>query len=147
MKALLWIVGTLVLAMTVLTIVVGARTFEGTVVDKPYETGLAYDAERRNHAELGWTATLSRVEYRVGGNDILVEAFDRDRRPLAGAEVTVRVSRPSTSAYDRSYKARPLGDGAYVATADLPLRGAWDIDISVSAAGRSSSFAETVHAQ
>jgi len=147
MKALIGIVGFVVLALTAVTIIVGTRTFEGTVVDKPYEAGLAWDAERRNRAELGWSASLAREVYAVGEDEILVEAFDRDHRPLTGAAVTIGVSRPSTNAYDKSYPAVARKEGGYLAKASLPLQGAWDIAIGIAVGGKSTSFTETVRAR
>jgi nitrogen fixation protein FixH len=147
MKFYVVIVGIIVVAMTVATIVVGAWSFDGTVVDKPYEAGLAFDAERQNHLALGWSVALSREEFSVGPNQLVVQALDRDHRPLAGASVTVTVSRPSTNSYDKSYQALPQQAGDYLAMASLPLPGTWDIGIDVSVGDKRTSFAETIYAQ
>ncbi len=91
----------LALAATIGTIVVGSRSFEGTVVDKPYETGLAWDEERRNQESLGWSVVLQKATYKTGKNDLIVMVHDKNGVPLSDAVVSVVVSRPSTRAFDR----------------------------------------------
>jgi nitrogen fixation protein FixH len=147
MKALVWIVGIVVVAMTIATIVIGTRTFEGTVVDKPYEAGLAWDADNANRAALGWSVSLDRAEYSVGDNEILVRVLGRDGKPLTGAAVEARLSRPSTSAYDKAYEALPRQEGGYAVKLALPLPGAWDLAITVSLGKEATSFAEKISAK
>ncbi len=91
----------LALAATIGTIVVGSRSFEGIVVDNPYETGLAWDRERRNQEDLGWSVALQEAAYKTGKNDLIVMVRDKNGVPLSDAVVSVVVSRPSTRAFDR----------------------------------------------
>ncbi|MEI6385966.1 MAG: FixH family protein [Spirochaetota bacterium] len=147
MKALPWIIAFIVVAMTVATIVIGTNTFEGTVVDKPYEAGLAWEAEQANRQALGWSVALSGGVYKVGEDELWIEAQGQDGKPLPGAEVSVKVSRPSTSAHDRNYKAGLQSDGRYLARVSLPLRGKWDIVMTVSTKSGSSSYTQTLSAK
>ncbi len=144
MKALVWIVGIVVLALTIVTIIIGTRTFEGTVVDKPYEAGLAWDAERANRAALGWSVSLVRDRFPVGTAALLVAALDRRGSPLAGAEVGVALTRPSTRAYDRRAAAVAQPTGLYLAELDLPLAGAWQVTISVRSGQDRSDYVQTI---
>jgi len=38
----------------VTTVIVGSRSFEGIVVDKPYERGLSWDREQKERIESAW---------------------------------------------------------------------------------------------
>ncbi|MFZ4618614.1 MAG: FixH family protein [Rectinemataceae bacterium] len=147
MKALPFIIAFIVVAMTVATIVIGTNTFEGTVVDKPYEAGLAWEADQANRQALGWSVALSGGPFKVGEDELWIEALGRDGKPLSAAEVSVKVSRPSTSAHDRSYKAELQGDGRYLSRVSLPLQGNWDIVTTVSTKSGSSSYTQTLRAE
>src|SRR5512147_1628402 len=93
--AILVTVCILALAATIGTIVVGTRSFEGIVVDKPYETGLAWDETERQKAKLGWKIALVGARFRTGENELIIDAFDKNGRPLTNAAVSATVSRPS----------------------------------------------------
>jgi len=53
MRTAIILICILALAATLGTVVVGMRTFDGLVVDKPYETGLAWDEIQRQKAMPG----------------------------------------------------------------------------------------------
>jgi nitrogen fixation protein FixH len=116
-------------------------------VDKPYEAGLAWDQGRRDLAELGWRVRLEPAAYRVGDNELRLFLSDRNGAPLGGALVSLNLKRPSTTAYDRSYRASEGEAGSYAAGASLPLPGAWDLLIEVSQGGRSAILAERIEAE
>lgn len=134
----------LALAATIGTIIVGARSFEGIVVDKPYETGLAWDEIRQNKERLGWSAALQAATYRTGKNDLAVMVRDKNGVPLSQADVSLVVSRPSTRDFDRTYSTVARPDGSYGAEIDLPLFGNWDVIISVSRKNEHVSFNKIV---
>jgi nitrogen fixation protein FixH len=136
----------LALAATIGTIVVGARSFEGIVVDKPYETGLAWDAARQNKERLGWSTALQDAKYRTGKNDFAVMVRDRNGVPLSHADVSAVVSRPSTRAFDRTYPLVARPDGRYGAEIDLPLYGNWDVIITVSWKNERAGFNKLIYA-
>ncbi len=71
----------------------------------------------------------------------------RDRRPLLGAEVTVTLSRPSTSAYDRSYPASPRPEGGYLAKVDLPLPGPWKVGTRITHGKEATTFVDRINAR
>jgi nitrogen fixation protein FixH len=147
MKALPLIIAFIVVAMTVATIVLGNNTFEGTVVDKPYEAGLAWESDQANRQALGWSVLLSGAAYKVGEEELWIEALGRDGKPLSDAEVSVKVSRPSTTAHDKTYKAELQSDGRYLSRVSLPLRGNWDIVTTVSTKSGSSSYTQILRAE
>lgn len=146
MKPLLIIVSLIGLCAVIGAIVVGTRTFDGTVVDKPYERGLAYDAAHHAKEASGWNAEIRNKGLITGKNDILISVLDRNGRPVADAEVSVIVSRPSTPSYDKTYKAA-AEKGLFRITADLPLYGYWDAKIQVSDKAKTVTFERTLFAE
>jgi len=147
MRTLIILVCILAVAATIGTIVIGRYSFEGIVVDKPYETGLAWDAIRQNRENLAWTTAVQRATFKTGGNDLIVTVLGRDGLPLANARVRVKVSRPSTQAYDRTYQTIQRSDGNYQGSIDLPLYGNWDLIIDVSRNADRASFKKSIFAE
>jgi nitrogen fixation protein FixH len=140
------IVCSLALAATIATIVIGIRTFEGTVVEKPYETGLQWDEIQKQRAQLGWNVTIGEGTFKTGKNELYVSVFDRDNRSVRNAELSILISRPSTRAYDRNYRAVSQGEGLYYASVDLPHMGAWDVTVNVNIGSNNCSFHKSIYA-
>ncbi|MGE5808831.1 MAG: FixH family protein [Nitrospirota bacterium] len=137
----------LALAATIGTIIVGTRSFEGIVVDKPYETGLAWDETERQKAKLGWKVDVEGTRFRTGENELIIDAVDRRGKPLEDAVVTATVSRPSTRDLDKTYAAVRQKSGRYRALVVFPLYGAWDITIDVSRDNDRGVYRNTVYAE
>ena len=131
MRTTIIIVCILAFTATIGTIIVGTSSFEGIVVEKPYEAGLAWDAMNKRKAQLGWTVSLGKAPFRTGRNELQVAVFDRNNTLLADADVIVTLSRPSTRAYDKQYRTVRQTDGSYQAAVDIPLYGNWDVHIDV----------------
>jgi nitrogen fixation protein FixH len=136
----------LALAATIGTIFVGSRSFEGIVVDNPYETGLAWDRERRNQEDLGWSVGLQETTYKTGKNDLIIMVRDKNALPLSDAVVSVVVSRPSTRAFDRTYRTVVQPNGRYRTEIDLPFYGNWGVVIDVSRKKERTSFSKIISA-
>ena len=131
MRRFILIVAIAVVAATIGTIYVGSRTFDGVVEDRPYETGLAWDAIEKEQARLGWHVAVEQPALRQGYNEVVLRLTDRKGAPLSDATIDVTLSRPSTRKYDSSSTARPLGGGRYRVSIDVPLIGAWDLRVAV----------------
>lgn len=136
----------LALGATIGTIVVGSRSFEGIVVDKPYEAGLAWDQERRNQESLGWSVGLQETTFKTGKNDLVVIVRDKNGAPFSDALVSVAVSRPSTRSFDRTYRAVAQPNGQYRTEIDLPLYGNWGVLVDVSRKKEHTSFNKMISA-
>jgi nitrogen fixation protein FixH len=143
MRALIITVCILVLLLTVGTIVIGSRSFDGVVVEKPYETGLAWDKAEQQREKLGWNVSLDSPSFRTGRNDLVIMVADRDRRIIGDARVDLKVTRPSTTSFDRSYAAEPQADGRYRASVELAQPGNWDVIVRVQRGAAISDY--TVH--
>jgi len=144
MRILIILVCVIALTATIAAIIVGSRSFEGLVVDKPYETGMAWDETRQKQANLGWTVSVQGAPFKTGMNDLIVKILSKDGSPLADAAISVTVSRPSTRAYDKTYQTVHLADGRYRASIDLLLYGNWDVTVHASRNNDRSSFKETI---
>src|SRR5512134_959789 len=145
--AILVTVCILALAATIGTIIVGTKSFEGIVVDKPYETGLAWDETERQKAKLGWKVAVERTRFRTGENELIIDAVDKDGRPLTNAAVSATVSRPSTRDFDRTYAAVRRQNGRYRASVAFPLYGTWDVTIAISRNGEHGAYRSAVYAE
>jgi nitrogen fixation protein FixH len=147
MRTLIILVSILAIAATIGMVVVGRYSFEGIVVDKPYETGLAWDAIQQNRENLAWKAAVQQRTFQSGRNDLIVTVLGKDGLPLVSALVRVNVSRPSTRAFDKTFPTVQQADGSYHGTIDLPLYGSWDLDIDVSLNADRTSFKRTIFAE
>jgi nitrogen fixation protein FixH len=124
------------LGTVVATIWIGSGVREEQVVEKPYETGLRYDADRAARASLGWTARVddARVDdarLAVGPSVVRFTIWDGAGAPLDGAEVMVAATRPETSRDRVTAAARGLGGGRYEATVAFAGAGPWEIALAV----------------
>jgi nitrogen fixation protein FixH len=147
MKLLLILISIIGLGAVVGAVVVGTRSFDGTVADKPYEQGLAYDAAYHAKVESGWNVEIMKQEFITGSNDIMISVTDRNNKPVTDAEISVSISRPSSSAYDRTYKAVAAEKGMFRIAAELPLYGYWTAKIQVAKENRSVIFEKTLFAE
>jgi len=145
-KKLLVLVNLIGMAAVIGAIVVGKYTFDGTVVDNPYEQGLLWDNEQKARESSGWNIDIQPPSPTVGRNELHIHVRDRTGKSLA-AEVMLTVCRPSSKRYDRQYTALLTEKGSYAVQVDLPLYGYWDLDIGVTAENKTVLFHRTVFAE
>lgn len=131
MKAILVFVTLVGLVAVVGAVVVGSLVFDGTVVDHPYERGIAWDDDRARHEASGITTVLATASFREGENDLVLRAWDRSGTPLEDERLSLRIGRTSTGAHDRTYTASRREDGTYGASVELPLKGRWAVTVLV----------------
>jgi nitrogen fixation protein FixH len=111
---------------------VGATTWTGLESKHYYIKGLDYNdtlkAEERQKA-LGWTAALSVDRKSENGVRLDFSLLDRRSLAIAGADVSVRLFRPTSEGHDVDIRMKDYGRGHYVADVQLPLRGQWDVRV------------------
>jgi nitrogen fixation protein FixH len=146
MKTILIIVSIIGLSAVVGAIIVGSKTFDDIVVERPYEKGLAYDSIRKERAASGWNVEMASPSPRAGKSEIAFSVTGRDGRPLADATVSLFISRPSSPAYDRSYRTTRTDEGLFRTEIELPLYGYWDVKVLVASEGKNISFEKTFFA-
>lgn len=147
MRILIIVIIITALAATIGAIVVGRQSFEGLVVEKPYETGLTWDETRQKQASLGWTVSVQGAPFKTGKNELIVNILDKNGSQISDAVITVTVSRPSTRAYDKTYRTVRQADDRYHAFIGLQLYGNWDLIIDVSHNNDHSIFREAIFAE
>ena len=146
MRILIVLVCIVAIGATAATIIIGGRSFEGLVVEKPYDVGLAWDKTRQQKVELGWNVSTSKSSFAVGANDLRISVSDKTGKQLANAELNVKISRPATTAYDRTYQANRQTDGSYLASITLPLQGNWEATITVACGNSKASYSTKIYA-
>ena len=131
MKLVLLLAVATVLALIAATVVVGSKVREETVVEHPYEEGLHHDADRASRAALGLAVAVEDDGPAAGKAPLAFRLTDRQGRAVAGAKVTVEVSRPDTSHGELRAEARETAPGRYAADVAFPAAGAWDVRFDV----------------
>ena len=132
MKTLIGIIVAAGIMAVVGAVVVGVRSFDGTVTEKPYEEGLVWDETQKKIAELGWRAEIKGSGFRTGDNDLIFSVLDKRGSPLdLDQSISVHLSRPSNASYDMVFDAREDGEGLYRVSVRFPLYGYWDVKLNI----------------
>jgi len=147
MKTLIIIVSVIAFSAVIATIIIGNETFDGIVVEKPYEQGLIWDKIQDRKIESGWKAVINNRTIKTGNAEISISVFDKSGKPLSDSSVSLVVSRPATTAYDRNYETVRQSDNSYAAKVFFPLFGYWDLKIKVAKKGESIIFEKRIFAE
>jgi nitrogen fixation protein FixH len=83
---------------------------------------------------LGWNITLQTPETITQGKpaNYSVNIVDRIGNPLKEATVTLHAYRPSDATADMSTELERIAEGVFQSKLQLPLKGIWDINITVA---------------
>jgi nitrogen fixation protein FixH len=127
----------LVVAVNAVMVAAAFGTWSGLAVQKPYERGLDYNralAAAERQEALGWTVE-ARLEASPTGSLVVVEAVDREHRPMNFLVMEIELERP-LGAPDRHKAALSrAADGRYVAALPLLAPGQWQARIAASRGG------------
>lgn len=135
------------LGTVVATLLIGSSRFEQTVVREPYETGLRWDAERKERERSGWQVSIAKKQVPTGRQALDIAVNDRSARPLEPAQVEVRFLRPFSGIGDRTFRAERLPSGTFRIAVTIPERGRWDLQIMVSRGDRRIIFEDAIYAE
>ncbi len=138
-----WVLGWLSLLITVVGvniafIVTAFNTSPGLVDKDYYEKGRYHDNNYQKKLEarnrLGWNISLQTPKTIVLGQpgNFSVNVSDRVGNPLKGATVTLQAYRPSDANMDMATELEPIADGVFQNKIQLPLKGIWDLNITVT---------------
>lgn len=144
MKLLIIAVSVLVVLITIATIMTGSSVFDGIVVEKPYEAGLAWDKTQEQKTRLGWTLSMKNGTYHTGRNVLVFSIQDGNGRQLQDVQPVVRISRRETARYDKSNRTVRRRDGSFSADIELPVPGKWEISVSVNKGTDSTELVRTI---
>jgi nitrogen fixation protein FixH len=145
MKFTILIVSVLALSAVVGAIVVGNMSFEGIVVDDPYETGLIWDEIQNDRESSGIVIRLQSSHFNKGKNRIRL--LLEKSKPVDIDSIVLKISRPTTVALDRQVAISSLSGNEYQADVDLPLIGNWDLIVQVTINGKRILFSNRIYAQ
>jgi nitrogen fixation protein FixH len=140
MKALILIVCLLGLGAIVGAVVVGTRSFDGTVVEHPYEHGLAWDRDQGRRRDSGLEVRVLNTAFRTGSNLAAFTISGVGADGIGDRDVTVRVRRPASAEHERTTPARKQSDGSWAAEALLPVAGRWELAVLVERPGGRIDF-------
>jgi nitrogen fixation protein FixH len=138
-----WVLGWLGILITVVSvniafIVTAINTNPGLVDEGYYEKGRDHEKNFQKKMEarsrLGWNVTLQTPETITLGKPgtYSVNIVDRIGNPLKDAKVTIHAYRPSDASADLNAELEPIADGVFQSKLQLPLKGIWDINITVA---------------
>jgi nitrogen fixation protein FixH len=138
-----WVLGwlgllTTVVGVNVAFIVTAFNTSPGLVEEDYYEQGRYHDTNYQKKMaarnRLGWEIRLQtpdKILLGQGANySIIVQ--DRNGNPLKDARVTLHAYRPSDATADMTMELERIANGVFQSKLALPLKGLWDLNISVS---------------
>ena len=124
MKTLLFIVILIGLGAVMGSIMIGSMTFEGTVTDHPYETGLRWDEimNIRNSVRI----KIFNDRFFVGDNNIQFSIIPEDRRDHE-FNISLLLTRPGDNRHDQEFLPVRIKDHQFAAKISIPLYGYWDL--------------------
>jgi nitrogen fixation protein FixH len=112
-------------------------TMPGLETEKPYQAGVAYNAEvdaARAQAARRWNVASHVSRDAQGRASVTVTARDADGAPISGLAVAVRLLRPADQRGDRTVELSEREPGTYRGeTADMAA-GAWGVEIDAARA-------------
>lgn len=137
-----WVLGWLgilitVIAINIAFIVTAFNTSPGLVDEGYYEKGRDHEKHFQQKMEsrnrLGWNISLQTPETISLGvpANYSVTITDRIGNPLRDATVTLHAYRPSDAGADLTTELQMVADGVFQHKLPLPLKGVWDINITV----------------
>ncbi len=139
-----------VLTMVLGTLVwIAEQNFPGTVTDKPYERGLAYNRTLQAAAAeqaMGWHGKVT-LQPVADGYRVRYELHGADGLPLPAATVQCWLYRPSNSKLDQKFALTVQPDGSYAAPVTLPAKGVWEIRLAANAGGHDFQQSERIVVQ
>jgi nitrogen fixation protein FixH len=99
---------------------------------------------QRKKVSLGWSVDIKKRRFTTGNNDITISVMNKLKEPLKNTNISLMISRPSTTVYDSDVQAVKLKEGFYRANIDFPLFGYWDIAIEVRQERESLPFKKRI---
>jgi len=144
MKVFIIIIAIIGLAAVAGPIIVGIKSFDGTVTDNSYEEGLRWDEVRNSKNESGWKVEILEKELSIGENELNISVIGKKGDPLLSSSLSLKISRPATTAYDRYINSDQYGERVFRSQVNFPLFGYWDVEVNVTKGDETHLFKKRV---
>jgi nitrogen fixation protein FixH len=125
----------IVIGVNGVMIALAIGTMPGLENEKPYQAGVAYNAEigaARAQDARRWIVASHVSRDAQGRATASVTARDADAIPMTGLAVTVRLLRPADQRGDRTIALGERRPGTYEGEATGVAAGAWDVEIEAA---------------
>lgn len=148
-----WVIGWIAMVAVVLVanitmVLLAVNTNPGLVVKDYYERGRHFERTRseRQTIDAGWEGKLDVPEQAVAGRPATYRfaGVDRQGLPLRAEAVILFAYRPSDARADFSTPMVLEAPGRYRAEVAFPLKGVWDLLVSVRHQGKEHNLARRV---
>jgi nitrogen fixation protein FixH len=136
LAALLAFLG-IVIGVNGVMIALAIGTMPGLEDEKPYQAGVAYNAEieaARAQAGRHWTVASHITRDALGRATVRITARDAKGAPVSGLTVALRLLRPTDQRSDHTIALGEREPGAYEGAATGIAAGAWDVEIEAARA-------------
>lgn len=122
-----------IFAVNFFYIYISQKTWRGVVTKDSYQKGLNYNdtlKQVENQKNLGWKVNISYQPQEDGGH-ITVALLDDKSTPITDAKVYASFKRPIQEGSDFVQEI-PLQNGAYQTDVEFPVKGQWDVEITIT---------------
>lgn len=127
----------MVIGVNGVMIALAIGTMPGLESEKPYQAGVAYNAEieaARAQAARRWNVASHVGRDAQGRATVSVKARDAKGAPISGLAVAVRLLRPADQRGDRTLELGEREPGTYLGEAANMAAGAWEVEIEAARA-------------
>lgn len=119
-----------VLVANIILVYIALSSWTGLETKNHYVKGLNYNEALQGAAQqeaLGWDSQI-RLELSDKSNGaVTVKLTEKDSSPLTGANVTLKVIRPTHHGHDQTLNMAEIAPGNYQVKVTFPLEGNWDL--------------------
>ena len=119
----------------ILFVTLALRTHTGVVTEQAYEKGLAHNAtlaKAQAMQALGWRVNITADTAGV----LTIVIADKQGLPIIADSVMVGLTRQVTAGHDFTVRADMTAAGSYSAHPSYPLKGAWNVRVTVTQADK-----------
>lgn len=119
-------------------IYIANKSWRGVAIQNSYHKGLNYNQtinQSKTQAKLGWQVKISLEPMGNNISRLRIDLKDAQNNPIQNAEISADFKRPTQEGYDFS-STIDFDGKAYVKELSFPLKGQWNIELTVTKNGQ-----------